>query len=287
MNGEDLTCSPPEGRAAFSAVKALAFLPGAVLLGALVGGAAAVAQGWFAPLILFPLLVGVVLGAVLFILLRAMHTANRPTLVLGTVLAVAAAVLAEHYVSYRVTVTRQENNRQLQIARAAFGADLGRPVGFFNYLRQEARRGRTLFGGKAFGDVVARGRWVWATWAADGLLVLLGALAIVLPGLGFSYCRDCQSWYRTIRHGRLKRPFANRLAETVAVSLPEKAGTVRYRLLGCAAGCGPTGLELRWRRRRGEDHSTLVWLSPRGRDEVQHVLDEARASRTRPPPTDH
>jgi hypothetical protein len=231
--------------------------------------------------------VGVVLGAVLFILLRATHTANRPTLVLGTVLAVAAALLAEHYVSYRVTVTRQENDRQLQLARLAFGADLGRPAGFLDYLRQEARRGRTLFGGKVLGDVVARGRWVWATWAADGLLMLLGALAIVLPGLGFPYCRECQTWYRTIRHGRLKRPFANRLTETVAVSLPDKAPAVRYRLLGCAGGCGPTGLELRCRRRRGEDHSTLVWLSPQGRDEVQHVLDEARASRTRPPATDH
>ena len=284
MNDEGLTCSPPEGRAPFSAAKAMAFLPGAILLGGLVGGAAAhvTAQTHFAPLVLYPLLVGVVLGAVLFVLLRATQTANRPTVVLGAVLAVLAAVWAEHYVSYRVTVGRQEANRQLQLARAAFGPDLGRPAGFCDYLRSAAQHGRPLFG-----DWVARGRWAWAAWAVDAILLLLGTLAILLPALALPYCRDCQTWYRTIRRGRLKRPFANRLADMFQVSLPEKAATVRYRLLGCAAGCGPTGLELFWRRRRGEDHSTLVWLNPHARDEVQHVLDEARATRTRPPPTAH
>ena len=161
MNDGELTCSAPEGRAAFSALKALAFLPGAVLLGGLVGGAAAAAQNWFAPLILFPLLVGVVLGAALFILLRATQTANRCTLIVAAVLAVLAAVLAEHYVSYRVTVGRQEANRQLQLARAAFGPDLGRPADFYGYLRQEARRGLPLFGQRE-----ARGRWAWALWGA-------------------------------------------------------------------------------------------------------------------------
>lgn len=282
MKAEELIAGAPEGAAPFSLGKAAAFLPAATLLGGLVGGAAAGAQGWFAPLILYPLLIGIVLGAVLFILSRTAQTANRATVVVGALLAVGAAVVAEHYVSYRVVVSRQEENRELQLARAAFGKDLGRPTGFADYLRREAQRGRPLFG-----KTVARGTGVWLTWGLDALLILVAALAVVLPGLNLPYCGDCQTWYRTIRSGRLKRPFAMRLSEMLGIALPEKPSTIRFRLLACGAGCGPTGVELLWRRRRRENGSAMVWLTPQGRDQVQRVLDEARAARKHPPTTDN
>jgi hypothetical protein len=275
-----LTASPPAGRPQFSGAKALVFLPGAAVFGALVGGAASVAQDWFAPLLFFPLLVGVVLGAVLVTLLRTTQTAHRATLIVGVLLALSTATVAQHYVAYRVWAHRVDANPKAQLARAAFGDRL--PDSFFQFLRREASSGRTLLGGKLWPELVARGPWAWASWGADGLLVLAGALAIVLPALGLPYCRHCQTWYRTTRSGRLRQLFAQRLAEMFHLSLPERLKKVRYRLLSCEGGCEPTGLEFIWRRRRADSRTAMVWLTDHGRNAVQHVLDEARASRTQP-----
>lgn len=277
-SGPPLTTSPPEGRPEFSGVRALVFLPGAAVLGALVGGAASVAQGWFAPLILFPLLVGIVLGAVLVALLRTTQAAHRATLIVGTLLAVTAATAGQHYAAYRVWVHRLDAKSGL--ARVAFADQL--PNSFPEFLRWEARRGRTLLNGRLWPGLVARDGWAWASWGADALLALLGTLAMVLPALALPYCRHCRSWYHTTRSGRLKRPFAQRLAELFQLAVPERVKRIRYRLLGCEGGCEPLGLELHWRRRGADGRPPLVWLTDRGRDEVQRVLDEARTSRTSP-----
>jgi hypothetical protein len=273
MNAEPLTCAPPVGRAAFSGTRALVFLPGAIVFGGLVGGAAAVVQSWFAPLVFFPLLVGVVLGAVLVLLLRTTQTAHRSTLILGTLLAMAMATVAQHYASYRVWAHRLDADPKTAMARAAFGNPL--PSSFPEFLRREAEQGRPLLAG-----LVARGPWAWATWGGDGLLVLLGALAIVLPAVALPYCCHCESWYRTTRSGRLRQPFAQRLAEMFHLSLPERLRRIRYRLLMCEGGCQPMGLEFLWRRRHADGRVTTVWLTDRGRDAVLRVLDEARTSRT-------
>jgi hypothetical protein len=275
MNAEPLTCAPPGGRAAFSGTKALVFLPGAIVFGGLVGGAAAVAQSWFAPLIFFPLLVGVGLGAVLVFLLRFTQTAHRPTLLLGILLAVTTAALGQHYASYRAWMQRIEAHPQAAVARAAFADQL--PGSFPAFLRWEAQRGRPLVA-----KVTARGPWAWVSWGVDGLLVLAGALAIVLPALAMPYCYQCESWYRTTRSGRLRQPTAQRLAAMFHLSLPERLRRIRYRLLSCEGGCQPMGLEFLWRRRRADGRVTVVWLTDHGRDAVQRVLDEARISRTPP-----
>jgi hypothetical protein len=208
---QPLTTAPPAGRPEFSGTKALFFLPAAAVAGMLVGGAASVAQSWFAPLFFFPLLVGVVLGAVLVALLRTTHTAHRATLILGVLLAMASVAVTQHYVSYRVWINRLNARPNAQLAQAAFADQL--PQSFPQFLRWEASRGRPLMGG-----YVARGVWAWASWAADAVLVLLGGLAIVLPALGLPYCRQCQTWYRTTRSGRLRQPFAQRLAEMFQIS---------------------------------------------------------------------
>jgi hypothetical protein len=249
----------------------------AIVFGGLVGGAASVAQSWFAPLFLFPLLVGIVLGAVLVTLLRTTQTAHRATLIVGSLLAMSAATVAQHYGSYRVWTHRLDAKSEM--ARAAF-ADL--PHSFPQFLRWEANRGRPLFAGRLWPGRVARGPWVWASWALDALLVLVGTLAIVWPALGLPYCPHCQSWYRTTRSGRLKRPFSHRLAELFQLSLPERVKRLRYRLLSCEGGCEPLGLELHWRRRGADGRSATLWLTDHGRDEVQRVLDEARVSRSQP-----
>lgn len=272
---QPLTTSPPAGRPEFSGTKALFFLPAAAVAGVLVGGAASVAQSWFAPLLFFPLLVGVVLGAVLVSLLRTTHIAHRATLIVGVLLAMAAVAVTQHYVSYRVWINRLNARPNAQLAQAAFADQL--PQSFPQFLRWEASRGRPLMGG-----YVARGVWAWASWAADGVLVLLGGLAIVLPALGLPYCRQCQTWYRTTRSGRLRQPFAQRLAEMFQISLPERLKRIRYRLLNCEGGCEPAGLEFIWRRRRADSRTATVWLTDHGRNEVQRVLDEARTSRTQP-----
>ena len=57
-------------------------------------------------------------------------------------------------------------------------AKVGRPIGF----------GRVLKGWAA-----------WASWGVDGLLVLVAALAIVIPAIRQPFCNTCRSWYSTIR----------------------------------------------------------------------------------------
>jgi len=273
MNAELLICAPPVGRAAFSGARALVFLPGAVVFGGLVGGAAAVVQSWFAPLVFFPLLVGVVLGAVLVFLLRTTQTAHRTTLILGTLLAVAALTVGQHYASYRAWRHRLDADPKAAMARAADQL----PDSFPEFLRWEAQRGRPLVA-----NLTARGPWAWISWGVDGLLVLLGALAIVLPALGLPYCCHCESWYRTARSGRLRQPYAQRLADMFHLSLPERLRRIRYRLLSCEGGCQPMGLEFIWRRRRADGRFATVWLTDQGRDAVQRVLDEARTSHKPP-----
>ena len=271
MQTQPITSVPPTGPRPFSLTKAALFLPTALLLGALVGGAAAQVQTWFAPLVLFPLLIGFALGVLLVAVIRSVQAGQRPTVVLGTLLAIATLVVAEHYVSYRMyqRAAQAATDRKVELAREAFAADIGPTAGFVDFLRREARQGRPLFG-----DYIARGTLVWATWTLDALLMAIAALATVVPALRLPYCGQCSTWYRTTRSGRLKPPLAVALAEAAHIPLHEKPHRARYRLLGCLGGCEPTGLELIWRSKARERSSAEAWLTHDQRDAVTRILDQ-------------
>ncbi len=253
------------------------WLLAAPALGAVVAWMAVIAQSEFnfAPLVIFPLLVGVLLGAMLVGLIRLGQAGNRATAVVSTVAAVLVAVVGGHYFSYLAVGDDAET---LRIAREALPDQLrGRipkpPADFLGFLRQQAAEGRELH----VLDYKATGVFAWLSWVVDGLLVLAAALALVVPAMRQPYCNCCRSWYRVIRSGRIDGQTARRLGELAGVDTGDCTGRARYRLLSCNGGCGPTAFELSWQRSKGDTSAVQAWLDANCRNRVMQVLDEAKA----------
>jgi hypothetical protein len=248
-----------------------------------VAWAAVVAQDYFAPLIIFPLLVGVGLGALAVALMRVSQVGNRPTVLSGVVLAVAVSVVGQHYLEYRAERRRVERQiDKLRRAGAAFpklfeGYQPKPPASFVAYLQTQARIGREM----QIRGYVARGWVAWFSWAVDGALVLVATLAMVIPAVRLPFCNSCRSWYRVIRSGRVDGQTAARLAELVGACTDGRLRiSARYRLLDCHGGCGPASFELAWQEPRRSAFSVQAWLDAECRDQVTRVLDEGCAEGT-------
>ena len=254
------------------------WLPACLVLGVLVAWAAVVAEEKFAPLIVFPLLVGVGLGALTVGLLRLGQVGNRPTVLLGAVLAAGVTVVGQHYVRYRAERARVE--RQVEEFRRAHlaypqlteGYEPSPPADFVGYLQAQAQTGRDM----KMRGYVARGWAAWLTWAIDGLLALAATLAMVVPAMRLPFCNRCRSWYRVTRSGRVAAQTTGRLAELAGVRLEDLPSSARYRLLNCHGGCGPTEFVLSWQPPRDAAFSVRAWLDPQQRDRVVQVLDEGK-----------
>ena len=253
--------------------------PVCLILGAAVAWAATLVEPFSAPVLLFSLLVGAVLGASLIGTIRLFQIANRPTVLGGTVVAALIAVVGQHYFSYRTACRAAvEDRRTYQLAQLAFrGEGLAQmpvpPEGFFPFLRWRAARGLAVLGYKAQGWIV------WLLWASDGALVLAAALGVVWLALNRPYCDLCRSWFRTTRGGSVDPQTARRLAELVQAELPEPLASARYRLFACRAGCGPAGLELYGVGPKGDASRIKAWLDLARRDQIVQALDQ-RMSRT-------
>jgi hypothetical protein len=252
------------------------WLPAAVLAGGVAAWAAVLAQSYFAPWLVFPMLVGVGLGGMLVGLLRFAQVGHRPTILSGTLLAVAVAVVGQHYLGYRYALQReQEIAKQLQERAESLnvrGSDLPfrQPIGSFaEFMRQEAANGRTVWW-----DHVARGWQAWLTWGIDAILILAAALAVVVPAARQPYCNRCQTWYRTVRSGRTSLPTARRLAELSGLEIGLPVRSARYRLSSCHGGCNPTRLELSWEEADGRTFLSVAWLASEQRNQVMQTLDE-------------
>jgi hypothetical protein len=222
--------------------------------------------------VIFSLMVGVVLGATLIGMVRLLQVGNRPTVLLGTVVAATVAVVGQHYISYRAA-HRATAEDERAFARLAYrGKELAEvpvpPEGFFRFLRWRAARGFGLLGFKAQG-------WrVWVLWAADGVLVLGAALAVVGPALRRPYCDRCRSWFRATRGGPVDPPTARQLAQLLEAELPEPPASASYRLLACHGGCAPTLFRLWWVKPKGGVSSLNVWLDPERRSRIVDALDQ-------------
>jgi hypothetical protein len=266
----------PTGGGRFSWPGLLLALPAGVLVGLVAARVAESAQFElnFTPLILFPLLVGGGIGAVVVGLIRLAQFGNRLTIVLATVLAVAVAVVGQHYLPYQAA---QDATKSLETVRRAFpdlaeGRIPAPPASLLDYLRQQAAAGRPIFG-----DRVVRGWAAWLSWAADALLLLAAALAMVIPATRQPYCNQCGTWYRTVRAGRIDVNTAQRLAALAGLAGPQQAASARYRLASCMGGCGPTRFELTCEGSEPETPSTQSWLDAACRNRMMQVLDEMQA----------
>lgn len=236
------------------------------------------AQAYFAPAILFPLLVGVVLGALTVAMMRVGQVGNRVTVLSGLILSILLAVIGQHYIGYWKELQRSRKESTTFLRALALFPELteGRqpiaPESFAEYMRWQAARGRQL----SIANVVARDAAAWITWAVDALLLGIAALAMVIPALRQPYCSRCQSWYRTTRGGRLSSDAALRLASLAGVEIRQEPSGVRYRLTSCESACGPVRLALFWEDTSGDARTGTAWLSPQLRNQITQFLDQNR-----------
>jgi hypothetical protein len=246
-----------------------------MILGTVTARAAVDAQLYFAPLVIFPLLVGVGLGGLLIGLMRFGQVGHRPTIILGTILAVLIATAGQHYIFY--LSARESDLKQpplMDKARQAFPELVGDhqqapPAGILEYMRRQADRGRPLLL-----DYTARGWVAWLSWAIDGLLVLAGTLAVVIPAMLLPFCGRCQTWYRAIRSAHVPAAAIKQLSQILDVDFQGNIKSGRCRLICCHSGCGPTGCELYWEDTSGDTFFARVWLDAAERNLVMQVLDE-------------
>jgi len=248
----------------------LASSAGAVA-GCLLAWAAHVVQGYFAPLVLFPLVLGAFCGLAVVAAVRIAQIGHRPTILAAALLAGATAAVGQHYAAYYA--------HYLHGPTTAGGASAISPAdwqtiarnlapSFGDYPQQQARRGRHFW----FGWTI-HGWVVWLSWAVDAMIVAAAAAAVVLPALRVPYCNRCRSWYRTTRGGRIDEITARRLAQAADVQEINHPRSHRYRLSNCQGGCGPTRLELSWEEADGAVDLARVWLDKDARTRVAAILD--------------
>lgn len=276
---ESIVASPPNRPARFSAARALLFASLALAAAAVVSLLADIVQNdlHWAPLFLFPVVVGVILGGALVCIARVTQTGHRPTLFAAAFVAAALAVVGQHFFAFwnhSVDPAAGSGRAKLRAAFPEIAERLAAPAeDWFGFMHDAAQRGRALPGGWR-----ARGGWAWATWAMDGALLILGAMAMVATAARLPFCGRCGTWWRTIRGGRWVGPEASRLVAAIGAEYPPEAvAAVRYRLTSCRGGCGPFGLKLLWRDSAGRDYACDLWLNAAGRDRVMQLADEVVA----------
>ena len=136
-----------------------------------------------------------------------------------------------------------------------------------SFMQRQAALGRPVTA-----EFALRGAATWASWALDGLLVLVAALTIVCLACRVPYCHLCRSWYRTTRAGPLAAETARQIAAAASLPIEEPLGGAQYRLSHCVGGCGPTRLELAVSSRK-KAKVVEAWLPAAQREQVVRVLD--------------
>jgi hypothetical protein len=266
--------APPGAR--FRCPHVVLWLPLCLVHGSAVAWLAFGLQKHFAPLVLFPALVGATLGVTLVGLMRLVQVAGRTTVLVGAIVACFATVYGQHYFSYlQQRETALEQAAQFRMA-ARLHPDMvqGTPPepasGVVEFLRWQAIRGRPIMA-----SVVARGPWAWASWALDGTVTLLAVLLITIPASRQPYCDRCRSWFRTVRQGDLAQALASEMAAEVGIESPDDVRRATYRLVGCRSGCGTSGFELCWELPNGQRKTARLWISADDRTRLEAMVNRA------------
>lgn len=152
----------------------------ALPVGVVLGVAAHWVEQRFAPVGLFPLLVGVVVGAASFGVGKLLDRTGRVTLWLSTTVAALACCGTLHAASYYAAVQAAEadvetHRRMLQaFPQKGFVPPPPGIDSFGDFLAREWDVGRKL------GPKSIRHGWLGLWWALDGLALLVGALSTAL-----------------------------------------------------------------------------------------------------------
>jgi hypothetical protein len=260
------------------------WLPGCFGFAVLLAWASVLVSPYFSPLLVFPLLLGFVLGASIVSLMRLCQMGHRLTAWAAVLLLVAVVVVGQHYLSYRgARAEGERQSHQFQKAEQAFGELVrGRvpspPASLAEYLSRQAEQGRTVE--TAFGSFTAKGPMCWLSWAIDALLIMLPVATMVFIALRRPFCRQCGSWYSARRGGGLDADTVKRLAEELDLRIDEPGEAPHYRLLCCNQGCAPTGFALSCEKRAAAKIPAVIWLDHDRRNRVVEILDRSHQRTT-------
>ena len=250
---------------------AIAWLAAAAVIAVGLGLASALLQQYFAPLGLYPVLLGIVLGAGLVAALRPTQFGSRRWAMAGAVAAAAVLIAAQFYGSYRLYVAAVEAKAPAGVGQLPLER-LQAPDNLLAYLRQQARYGRPLFAG-----ITARGGWAWATWVADWALVAAAAAVVVRQGFRRPWCSKCHKWYRAVGEGQLRPKAASQVGKLADVALPKASG--RYRVWTCPTAGHGTALEIAWTANSEKRPAlTMIDIPPARAAELQAILAEQSES---------
>ncbi len=159
--------------------RSAAAVASATIAGAALGAAAAGVQRWFSPVGVFPLLLGGCLGWACAAAFGRFELRNRRFALAATLIAATIATAAQHYATYYLTRSRdaeaeaQRRTIATAMKQQGFGEMPAEPLGFVEFLRHSADRGRPL------GSQLVRGAWLIGWWALDAVLIGVAAAIVV------------------------------------------------------------------------------------------------------------
>lgn len=251
----------PGDPAVFYATGFIVWLPVSLAAGAVGSWLGVFVQRYFAPLFVFPALLGVAFGLVSVGLLRLTRFAHRPTAIAGTALATLVLCLGQHYWGYReareqalefqsqvrtaarkhILEKKAQNSKSADIFEPLAEQDLVHvPDSVIDYLRAEAAHARAMH---------ARGRGgakSWLSWYFDAALTLVACMVCVWAGLRTTYCNRCRNWFRTTRTGWLEPAIAVKFIHEHRPRAATGQGRARFTLSECASGCNACSLTIDW-----------------------------------------
>lgn len=259
---------PPPG--IFRWQKLPAWLACCAAIGLLMAWAAAVARDYASPLLLFPLIVGAVLGGMLVLAMRVLDVGHRWTVWLGSLLAGLLTVAGQHYFTFWKVhwEVQRETARDPKTLLKLRLLDRLPPERFWEYMNWNAAVGVKI------GRYEMRNGLAWIYWSLDGLLIFVPDLILVGATARLPYCNRCRQWYHTTRSGSLDPHTWAALDPLVKAGLEREIARGRYRLLACQEACGPTGLALSGEGPDGRPCTCTVWLDAARCQQVVHLLDE-------------
>lgn len=231
-----------------------------------------VARAYAAPVALFPLVAGILLGGVTVLLMRVLDVGHRPTIWLGALLAGLLTVAGQHYFTFWKVREDFARDPERLVRLQLVAPERVPPARFWEFMAWSASRGLPI------GGTTARGGFVWLVWSIDGLLLLVPAMVLVGSTARLPYCDRCGRWYHAVRSGRIDSAAAIRLSDLADLGLGPGVGRVRCRLLTCLGDCGPAGLAISGDDDLGHFSTGVVWLSAPMRQQVVEALDQYAAS---------
>lgn len=185
--------------------------PGAVsrlALTCLVAGlAAGLVEGfvsrWFSLLLVFPALLGVIVGATALRIVERMHI--RAPLLAAIIAGSAgllsqAAVIGAQYYHFRIEMRGQFGDNQAiagmadRVVDAAIEQETGHS-GFVGYLLIRARTGTQINRSGQSSGLTLSGPWFWGLFAVNFLIAGAIAAAMGQDRARHPYCEACQRWY--------------------------------------------------------------------------------------------